>query len=104
MKWEVCGLEYGLSNNCSGISPFPDEMAPPSGLWFAYPGQMSRWLILIPIVGRLLVGLGSVAAMMVFEEVDEVERMKAFGLAATRGILFWIASIWIATNGPRPMQ
>jgi hypothetical protein len=42
--------------------------------------------------------------MMVFEEADEVERMKAFGLAATIGILFWIASIWIAANGPRPMQ
>ena len=53
----------------------------------------------------MLVGIGGVAAlMMAFEEVDEIERMKTFGLAATIGILFWIASVWIATNGPRPMQ
>jgi len=39
--------------------------------------------------------------MMVFEEVDEIDRMKAFGLAAAIGICFWIASIWLATSGPR---
>jgi hypothetical protein len=46
----------------------------------------------------MLVGIGGVAAlMMAFEEVDEIERMKTFGLAATIGILFWIASVWIVT-------
>jgi hypothetical protein len=40
--------------------------------------------------------------MMAFEEVDELERMKTFGLAATIGMLFWIACI--VTNGPRPKQ
>src|SRR5260370_19485642 len=64
-----------------------------------------RWLIVIPIVGGMLVGIGGVAAlMMAFEDVDEIERMKTFGLAATIGILFWIASVWIVTNGPRPIQ
>lgn len=53
----------------------------------------------------MLVGIGGVAAlMMAFEEVDELERMKTFGLAATIGMLFWIASGCIVTNGPRPMQ
>jgi hypothetical protein len=53
----------------------------------------------------MLAGIGCVAAfMMTFEEVDEIERMKTFGLAATIGILLWIASVWIVTNGPRPMQ
>lgn len=34
-----------------------------------------------------MVGVGGVAVlMMVFEEVDEIERMKAFGLAAAIGI------------------
>jgi hypothetical protein len=41
---------------------------------------------------------------MAFEEVHEIEPMKAFGLAAIIGILFWIVSICIVTNGPRPMQ
>jgi hypothetical protein len=60
-------------------------------------GQMFRWLVIIPIVGGILVGVGGVAVlMMVFEEVDEIERMKAFGLAAAIGITFWILSIRIA--------
>jgi hypothetical protein len=212
MKCDVCGLEYGLSHNCSGISPLitPDELAPPPGLRFAplhyfeeafkimtwddaavrraskdnnslvyglailamgtaapfgflllrdmglgyttpgrllgvryamalayslawiiaqiglshvlaktffeakgsfveimrayMLGQMFRWLIVIPLIGSMLVGLGGIAVlMMVFEEVDGIERMKAFGLAAAIGVTFWIASIWVATNGPRPM-
>jgi hypothetical protein len=212
MKCEVCGLKYGLSHNCTGISPLvtPDEIAPAPGLRVAplhyleesfkilfwndaavqraakdnnslvygllilavgttapfqftllqswtsgHPvrwnfigmhfvqtleyslafivlqiglshalakalfqakgsyieliraymlGQMFRCCVVIPIVGGMLVGIGGVAAlMMVFEEVDGIERMKAFGLAATIGILFWIASVWITTNGPRPM-
>jgi hypothetical protein len=42
--------------------------------------------------------------MMVFGGVDEIERMKAFGLAAAIGITFWIASIWVATSGPHPIR
>jgi hypothetical protein len=68
-------------------------------------GQMFRWLVIIPIVGGILVGVGGVAVlMMVFEEVDETERMKGFGLAAAIGITFWILSIWIMTSGPRPIR
>jgi hypothetical protein len=68
-------------------------------------GQMYRWLIFIPVIGGMLIGLGGIAVlMMVFEEVDEIERMKAFGLAATIGIIFWIASVWALTTGPRPIR
>jgi hypothetical protein len=37
VKCEVCGLEYGLSHNCAGISPLvtPDKMAPAPGPRFA---------------------------------------------------------------------
>jgi hypothetical protein len=37
VKCEVCGLEYGLSHNCKGISPLvtPDKMAPAPGRRFA---------------------------------------------------------------------
>jgi hypothetical protein len=35
---------------------------------------MFRWLVIIPIVGGILVGVGGVAVlMMVFEEVDEID-------------------------------
>lgn len=76
------------------------------GLMRAYMlGQMFRWLIIIPIVGGLLVGVGGIAVlMMAFEEVDDIERMKAFGLAAAIGVVFWIASIWLATSGHRPIR
>ena len=39
--------------------------------------------------------------MLVFEEVDGIERMKAFGLAASIGVIFWFASMWIAPSGMR---
>lgn len=37
MKCEVCGLEYGLSHNCTGIAPLvtPEETAPAPGLRLA---------------------------------------------------------------------
>lgn len=49
-------------------------------------GQLFRCLVLVPVGGDALVGLGGIAVLMiVFEEVDEIERMKAFGLAAAIG-------------------
>jgi hypothetical protein len=66
---------------------------------------MFRWLIIIPIVGGLLVGLGGIAVlMMAFEEVDEIDRMKAFGLATVIGVTFSVAAIWLTTSGPRPIR
>jgi len=65
-------------------------------------GQMFRWLIIVPIVGGLLTGVGGIAVLMlVFEEVDGIERMKAFGLAASIGVVFWFASVWFGPSGMR---
>jgi hypothetical protein len=56
-------------------------------------------------VGRgALAGLGGTAVLMiVFEEVDEIERMTPFGLAAATGVVFWVASIWWVTGGNHPV-
>jgi hypothetical protein len=67
-------------------------------------GQLYEWLAVVPIVGGLLSGIGGIAVlMMVFEEVDGIERMKAFGLAAAIGIAFWLLSFWIATSRMHPV-
>jgi hypothetical protein len=68
-------------------------------------GQLFQWLAVVPYVGPQLAGLGGIAVLMlVFEEVDGVERMKAFGLSAAIGVTFWILSIWAATSGVRPSR
>jgi hypothetical protein len=59
-------------------------------------GQMYQWLSVIPYVGGSLAGLGGIAVlMMVFEEVDEIERMKAFGLATAVGVTFFILGVYL---------
>ncbi len=68
-------------------------------------GQLFQWLTIVPIVGGMLAGVGGIAVLMlVFEEVDGIERMKAFGLAASIGVIFWVASIWLATSGVQPVR
>jgi hypothetical protein len=68
-------------------------------------GQMYRWLSVVPIAGGILTVAGGVAVLMlVFEEVDGIERMKAFGLAASIGVIFWLASIWLATSVVRAIH
>ena len=68
-------------------------------------GQMYRWLIVVPVVGGLALGVGGIAVLMlVFEEVDGIERMKAFGLAASIGVIFWVASMWMSTSAVQPMR
>jgi len=59
-------------------------------------GQLVQCLAVIPVVGGMAAGLGGIAVLMlVFEEVDGIERMKAFGLAAAIGVVFFILSIWV---------
>src|SRR5713101_3104468 len=53
-------------------------------------GSMVLWAIVIPYVGTIIAGLWSIAVLMrVFEEVDGIERMKAYGLAFVVGLCFW---------------
>jgi len=100
LLWIV--LQIGLSHYLAKL--LLDANGSYLGIMRAYMlGQMFRLLVLIPVIGGMLVGIGGIAVlMMVFEEVDGVERMKAFMLAATIGIVFWIASIWWMTSGGRP--
>ena len=102
MVWLIA--QIGLAHALAKI--FFDARGSYLGVLRAYMmGQMFRWLIIFPAIGGFLAGLGSIAAlMMAFEEVDEVDRMKAFGLASAIGVTFWIGSIWVATNGPHPIR
>ena len=68
-------------------------------------GQLFQCFAVIPVIGGMITGLGGIAVLMlVFEEVDGIERMKAFGLAAAIGVTFWILSIWFLTSGRPPIQ
>ena len=59
-------------------------------------GQLYQCLAVVPVLGGMATGIGGIAVLMlVFEEVDGIERMKAFGLAATIGVTFWIISVWV---------
>lgn len=52
-------------------------------------GSVVQWFFLIPIVGIFIGGLWGIAVLMfVFEEVDGIERMQAFGIAFVVGIAF----------------
>jgi len=67
-------------------------------------GQLCSWLIISPIAGQLLVRAGLAALLMVvFEEVDGIDRMKAFCLAAAIGIGLWILTSWYTTTGLSPL-
>jgi hypothetical protein len=69
------------------------------------PGQLYQCLAVIPVVGPMAAGLGGIAVLMlVFEEVDGIERMKAFCLAAAIGVTFWILSSWFLTSDRPPIQ
>jgi hypothetical protein len=62
-------------------------------------GSIVTWLAVIPIVGPFAARIWSIAILMrVFEEVDGIDRMKAFGLSFTFGVIFWILAISLATS------
>jgi hypothetical protein len=53
-------------------------------------GWFVNCLILIPVAGMLLAGIGWTAVlMMVFEEVDEIEKLQAFGISAGINLCFF---------------
>jgi hypothetical protein len=50
-------------------------------------GSVVTWLGIIPFVGIMIAGLWGIAVMMiVFEDVDGIGRLKAFGLSAAIGV------------------
>jgi hypothetical protein len=53
-------------------------------------GSVVSWLAVVPVVGRILAGIGStIVIMVVFEELDHIERMQAFLLAVGVNIAFF---------------
>jgi len=64
-------------------------------------GSIVVWLFVIPYAGLVVGALWSIAVMMrVFEEVDGIKKLQAFGLALGTGALFWIfALLLIAPKG-----
>ncbi len=54
-------------------------------------GSVVAWIVVIPYAGFIVFGLWHIAVLMrVFEEIDGIERMQAFGLAFGVGACFWI--------------
>jgi hypothetical protein len=50
---------------------------------------VASWLVIVPVLGPLLAGIGStIVIMVVFEELDHIERMQAFLLAVGVNIAF----------------
>jgi hypothetical protein len=52
-------------------------------------GSIVTWLGVVPYVGVIIAGFWAVAVMMiVFEDVDGIGRLKAFGLSLVIGLIF----------------
>lgn len=48
------------------------------------------WVAMVPMIGTLLGGIGAVVVIMVvFEELEHIERLQAFILSAGVNIIFW---------------
>lgn len=61
-------------------------------------GSVVSWLAVVPVVGALLAGIGStVVIMVVFEELDHIERMQAFLLAVGVNIAFFVLIYYVAS-------
>jgi Yip1 domain len=52
-------------------------------------GSVASWLIVVPVLGTLLAGIATtIVIMVVFEELDHIERMQAFLLAVGVNVAF----------------
>jgi hypothetical protein len=59
-------------------------------------GSVVTWLGIVPIIGAIAVGIGNtVVTMVVFEELDHIERMQAFLISAGVNIAFFIMWIYL---------
>lgn len=60
-------------------------------------GSIVTWLLFVPYVGVIVADFWSIAIMMlVFENVDGISRLKAFGLAFSVGLLFLFFTLSLA--------
>lgn len=64
-------------------------------------GSIVRWLMVIPYLGIFIAGLWGIAVMMVvFEDVDGIERLQAFFLSLGVGLIFlFFTSMLFAAGG-----
>jgi hypothetical protein len=63
-------------------------------------GWVVVWLYPIPYVGPLVGGLWGIAVLMrVFEEVDRIGRLQAFGLAVSTGLIAQLAAYFVLHPG-----
>jgi hypothetical protein len=59
-------------------------------------GWFVNCLILIPVVGTLATGIAWTAVlMMVFEEVEGIGRLQAFGISASINVCFFILQLML---------
>jgi hypothetical protein len=65
-------------------------------------GWIVNLLGVIPVAGTLLAAIGWTAVlMMVFEEVDEIERLQAFGISAGINVVFTVLMFMLAPQDTR---
>jgi hypothetical protein len=61
-------------------------------------GSVAGWLIIVPVLGPLLAGIGStIVIMVVFEEIDHIERLQAFLLAVGVNIGFAVLIYYVVS-------
>jgi hypothetical protein len=61
-------------------------------------GSVASWLIIVPVLGSLLVGIAStIVIMVVFEEIDHIERLQAFLLAVGVNVAFAVLIYFVAS-------
>ncbi len=61
-------------------------------------GSVASWLIIVPVIGPLLAGIGgTIVIMVVFEELDHIERMQAFLLAVGVNVAFAVLIYYVVS-------
>ncbi len=90
-------IQYGVSHGLARL--FLHAQGTYVGILRAmFLGSIVSLALVIPYVGGLIGSLWMMALLMrVFEEVDKIERMKAFALAAATGVAFWLLAVVLMT-------
>lgn len=92
-------IQYGVSHGLARLL-FRAQGTYVGILRALFLGSVVSFAFLIPIVGPMLTSLWMIAILMrVFEEVDKIERLKAFGLAAATGFAFWLLTTALLMRG-----